>query len=257
MISNRQTTHSGGDKDMHTSRQAAAVIGILFIMATVTAILGLYFYGPILKAPGNLVNGAAQANQVRLGVVMELILVFSNIGTAIGLFPVLRRYGERIALGHLFFRYLESLMITIGIISVLALLSLSQAFVAAGAPEDGGAYAVAGSALLAVHDWTFVLGPYVMLGVNTLAYSYLLYKSQLVPRPLAALGLVGAALVLAAGLLQIIGVIPYVATPAMLMAMPIAVYEMLLAAWLIVKGFQTPASARPAAVTADTQLSAV
>ena len=159
----------------------------MFIFATVSAILGLLFYPPILTGPDYLINGAAHANQVVLGALMELVLVCTAIGTAIGLFPVLRPYGERIALGHLCFRFLEAVIITIGIVAVLSLLTVSQNFVAAAAP-DASAFLVAGTLLRAVYKWTFVLGPLLFLGINTLMYSYLLYKSRLVPRPLAVLG---------------------------------------------------------------------
>lgn len=80
--------------------RAAAIVGVLFIFASVSAILGVLFYDPILAGPDYLINGATSKNQVILGVLMELVLVYTAIGTAIGLFPVLRPYGERIALGH-------------------------------------------------------------------------------------------------------------------------------------------------------------
>ena len=172
---------------MNTNRRAATSVGVCFILATVTAILGGLFYQPMLTGPDYLLNGAAHTNQVILGVLMELMLVGTAIGTAIGLFPVLRPYGERIALGHLFFRFLEVVVITIGIVAVLSLLTLSQDFVAAAAP-DASAFHAAGTLLLAVHDWTFMLGPNLMLGVNTAMYSYLLYKSRLVPRFIAGWG---------------------------------------------------------------------
>jgi len=123
---------------------------------------------------------------------------------------------------------------------------LSQAFVAAGAP-DASAYQAAGTLLLGVKTWTFMLGPLFFLGLNTLMYSYLLFKSKLVPRPLAILGLSGAALVLCDALLVLFGLTTQASAPALLLAMPIAVYEMILAVWLIVKGFNSSAIAsRPA-----------
>jgi hypothetical protein len=120
-------------------------------------------------------------------------------------------------------------------------LTLSQDFVAA-APSDASAYHAAGTLLLAVHTWTFVLGPLFMLGINTFMYSYLLYKSKLVPQPLAILGLSGATLVLGAALLVLFGVYPQLSVPVSLLAVPIAAYEMILAGWLIVKGFNSSAT---------------
>ncbi|MBA3873640.1 MAG: DUF4386 domain-containing protein [Anaerolineae bacterium] len=222
---------------MNTDRKNAVIVGIFFIFATVTAILGFLLYQPIFVGPDYLVNGAAHKDQVILGVLMELILAIADIGTAIGLYPILKRYGERIALIHLFLRFYEAVIIMIGIISVLSLLTLSRDFVAASAP-DADAYHVSGTLLHAVYSWTSILGPIFLLGLNTLMYSYLLFKSKLVPRPLATLGLTGAALVLGYGLLVIFGVVAQ-GSGFTLLAMPIAVYEMILAVWLIANGFNS------------------
>jgi hypothetical protein len=150
MISTKRTAGIEGDNDMTTNRRAAASVGVLFIIATVSAILGLLFYQSILAGPDYLMNDAGQKNQVILGALMELVLVCTAIGTAIGLFPVLRPYGERIALGHLCFRFLEAVVITIGIVAVLSLLTLSQDFVAAATP-DASAYHAAVTLLRAVY----------------------------------------------------------------------------------------------------------
>ncbi|HMN31446.1 MAG TPA: DUF4386 domain-containing protein, partial [Caldilineaceae bacterium] len=169
MKTTKQTTTTG-DTQVKSNRQAATIVGILFIFATVSAILGLYFYTPILSGPDYLINGATYKNQVALGALMELILVCTAIGTAIGLFPVLKPYGERIALGHLFFRFLEAAVITVGIVAVLSLSTLSQTFVATDAP-DAAAFGAVGSLLHAVYKWTSMLGPLFFLGVNTFMYS--------------------------------------------------------------------------------------
>jgi hypothetical protein len=242
-----------GDKHMQPNRQAATLAGILFIIATVTAILGLYFYQPILTGPDYLLNGAANASRVMLGAFMELILVCTAIGTAIVLFPVLKPYGERLAFGHLLFRFLEAVIITVGIVAVLSLLTLSQDFVAAAAP-DASAYHPAGTLLHAVYTWTSAFGPLIMLGINTLMYSYLLYKSKLVPRPLAALGLAGATLVFVAGLIVLFGIAPQLSISVIPLVLPIAAYEMILAVWLIVKGFNSSATASEPARTATNEL---
>ncbi|MGO4276917.1 DUF4386 domain-containing protein, partial [Paenibacillus sp. TAF58] len=125
---------------------------------------------------------------------MELMLVVSAVGTATTMFPFLRKYNETIALWHLCFRFLEAIIITIGIISVLSLLTLSREFAAATAP-DIASFQASGILLKAIHDWTFMLGPLFMLGINTMMYSYIFYKSKLVPRFIPILGMSGAALV--------------------------------------------------------------
>ncbi|GLV59155.1 hypothetical protein KDH_59830 [Dictyobacter sp. S3.2.2.5] len=224
----------------HTSRRTAAIVGILFIVAAVTVVLGLILYNPILGGPEYLLKGAANKNQVILGAIMELLLVCSAIGTAVGLFPYLRKYNESIALGYLCFRFLEAVLITIGIIAVLSLLTLSQEFATAATPNVS-AYQVSGSLLIAVHDWTFKLGPDFMLGINTALYSSLLYKSRLVPRFIAIMGLTGATLVFLAALLEIFGIVLQTSLWGAMLAVPVALYEMTLAVWLIVKGFNPSA----------------
>jgi len=227
---------------MNTHRRAAIFVGIMFIIASVTAVLAKFvFYPPVLTSPDHLINGAAHTNQVVLGVLMELTLAVTAIGTAIGLFPVLRPYGERIALGHLCFRFLEAIVITVGVVAVLSLLTLSQDFVAAAAP-DASTYHAAGTLLLATYKWTSMLGPLFFLGVNTFMYSSLLYKSRLVPRPLAVWGLTGATLVLGAGMLVLFGA-NSLSSPTIFLILPIAVFEMVFAGWLIVKGFNPAAIA--------------
>jgi len=252
MISTKRTARIEGDKATNTNRRAAIFVGVMFIFATVSAILGLLFYQPILAGPDYLINGAASKNQVILGALMELVLVCTAIGTAIGLFPILRPYGERIALGHLCFRFLEAVVITVGIVAVLSLLTLSQAFVAADAP-DASAYHAVGTLLRAVYTWTSMLGPLFFLGINTLMYSYLLYKSRLVPRPLAVLGLSGATLVFCFALVVLFGIAPQLSVWAIL-ALPIAAYEMILAGWLIIKGFNPAAIASESTRTGRNEL---
>ena len=240
---------------MTTNRRAAIFTGIMFIFATVSAMLAAFlFYPPILAGPDYLINAAGHRNQVVLGALMDLVLVCTAIGTAIGLFPVLRPYGERIALGHLCFRFLEAVVITIGIVAILSLLTLSQAFVAAAA-ADASAYLVAGALLRAVYKWTFALGPLFFLGVNTFMYSALLYKSRLVPRPLAVWGLTGATLVFASAFLVLFGA-DQLSTPVVLLAVPIGIFEMVFAGWLIVKGFNPNAiAATPAKAGTNVLLS--
>jgi Domain of unknown function (DUF4386) len=244
------------NQHMNTHRQAAIIVGILFIIASVTAILGLLLYTPILTGPDYLVNGAENSTRVIVGALMEFILACTAIGTAIGLFPVLKSYGERIAVGHLLFRFFEAVVITVGIIAVLSLLTLSQDFVAAGA-LDASAYHASGTLLHAVYKWTSMFGPLFLLGINTMMYSYLLFKSKLVPRLLALMGLTGAALVLGYAMLVMFGVVIHGSGPATLMVAPIAFYEMILAMWLIVKGFNpTAIAAEPVQTTANDLLSA-
>jgi hypothetical protein len=233
---------------MNAYKKSALIVGVLFILAAVTAIIGLLLYDPILNGPDYLRRGSEHANQVILGALMELMLVVSAVGTATTMFPILRKYNETIALWHLCFRFLEAIIITIGIISVLSLLTLSREFAAAAAP-DTASFQASGIVLKAVHDWTFLLGPLFMLGINTMMYSYIFYKSKLVPRFIPVLGMTGATLVFICALLVMFGVIQQVSFWGAILALPVAANEMILAVWLIVKGFNESALASLSAKT--------
>jgi len=219
-----------------STKTASKIVGVLFILAAITAILGVLFYRPILNDPDYLIQGSTHANQVVLGALMELILVVSAIGTATTMFPFLKKYNRTIALWHVCFRFMEAIVITVGVISVLSLLSLSQDYTAAGAP-DIASYQVSGTLLTAVHDWTFLLGPNFFLGINTMMYSYIFYKSKLVPRFIPLLGMTGSALIFLAALLEMFGAIDQISTWGVILALPIFANEMILAVWLITKGF--------------------
>jgi hypothetical protein len=222
------------------SNRTAKMVGVFFILAAVTAIAGLILYDPLLKGPDYLIKGAEHANQVLLGALMELFLVVSAVGTATTLFPILRKYNETIALWHVCFRFLEAIIITIGVISMLSLLTLSREFVAAGAP-DMASFHSSGIVLKAIHDWTFMLGPLFMLGINTMMYSYIFYKTKLVPRFISILGMTGSTLVFINALLVLFGVVEQISGWGAMFALPIAANEMILAVWLIIKGFNESA----------------
>ena len=227
---------------MNSNKKAAKVVGIFFILAAVTAVIGLNLYNPILKDPNYLIKGSEHTNQVIMGAIMELILVVSAVGTATTMFPFLRKYNETIALWHLCFRFLEAIIITVGVISVLSLLTLSREYAATGFPNIAS-FQASGILLKAVHDWTFLLGPNFMLGINTMMYSYIFFKSKLVPSFIPILGMTGATLVFIAALLEMFGVIQQVSVWGAILSVPVAANEMILAVWLIVKGFNESALA--------------
>jgi hypothetical protein len=233
-----------------SNKITAKIVGVLFILAAVTAVIGLILYDPILNGPDYLMRGSEHANQVVLGALMELILVVSAVGTATTMFPILRKYNETIALWHVCFRFLEAIIITIGVISVLSLLTLSREFAAAASP-DIASFQASGIVLKAIHDWTFLLGPLFMLGINTMMYSYIFYKSKLVPRFIPILGMTGAALVFINALLVMFGVVEQISVWGLL-ALPIAANELILAVWLIVKGFNVSAINTKSAATERT-----
>ncbi len=217
-------------------KKNAIITGTFFIVAAVASIAGLALYAPVLNNPDYLVMGATHANQIVLGAMLELILACTAVGTALTLYPYLRKYNESLALGYAFFRLLEVVFILIGMVSVLALVTLSRVYTTANAP-DVDHFTTTGAVLKGIHDWTFMLGPNFMLGINTFLYSYIFYQTNLVPRTIAIIGLIGAVLIFMAALLEMFGVIQQISTPGILLALPIFAYEMSLAVWLIAKGF--------------------
>ncbi len=236
---------------MTVARKSAVSVGICFIVAAVTSIVALGLYGSVLHNSDYIIQASADDSQVLFGAVLELILAATAVGTAIGLFPFIKKHNESIALGYVCFRLFEAVLIVIGLISLLAIVTLRQEF-ATLAALNAPSFATAGRLLVAVHDWTFMLGPNFMLGINTLMCSYLLYKTRLVPRIIAILGQVGAVLIFTAALLEIFGVIVQTSAWGAVLALPIAAYEMSLAVWLIVKGFNLTALVpQPAQTTAS------
>lgn len=222
--------------DDRTDKLNAIITGCFFIAATVSAIIGLKLYDPLLTNTEYLHQGAANSGQIILGAVFEMVLVIAACGTAIMLYPYLKVYNERMALGYFCFRIVETVFILLGIVSVLSLLTLSHSYTTAG-NVDNSAYNAIGTIAKAFHDWTFILGPKFMLGINTLIYSYVFYKTGLVPKKLSLLGITGAVLVFIASLLGMFGISASLSVSDLLFAFPVAIYEMLLAVWLIVKGF--------------------
>jgi hypothetical protein len=214
---------------------ASVITGIFFIVATVSAILGLKLYDPLLSAPNYLTSGYQNKSSIIGGATSELFTSCANIGTAVMLYPLLRRFNESIGIGYVCFRFLEVVFIIIGIVSMLSLLSLSTAFTK-GTITLNQAEGI-GLTLKATYKWCFLLGPNFMLGINTSLYSYVLYKTELIPRSIAWLGLAGAILIFIVAFLQILGAVAPMSSVHVVMSIPIAVYEMVLAGYLIIKGY--------------------
>ena len=226
---------------MDSNRKTALIVGVLFITATVSAVRSGFLVGPILDGPDYLIIVSANENQVLIAVLLEMVLAVSVIGIAVFLFPIFRKHNEALALGYVGLRILEGVIIIVGAISALLLLTLSQEY-AAWTP-DGSYYQTLGTLLLEERDWTFLLGPVIVFSLNSLILNCLLYQSRLVPRFISVWGLIGATLLLAAGLLGLFDI--YDVESTAFLAAPIGVNEMVLAAWLIVKGFN------PSAVASD------
>jgi hypothetical protein len=209
---------------------------VFFIVAAVAAIVGLALEGPVLNDPNYIVTGSADT-RVFLGAFFEVILAIALIGTAVTLFPIVKRQSEGIALGYVSGRIVEAVVIVFGIISVLSVVTLRQGF-AGAAGANAASLVPLGKSLVVIHNWTFLFGPNLALGPNTLMLAYLMYRSELVPRVIAVLGLIGGPVIFASGTAVMFGLYGQQSAWGSIAAIPVFAWEMSLAIWLIVKGFK-------------------
>jgi uncharacterized protein DUF4386 len=220
---------------MNSSRKTAILAGVLFVITFVASIGGALMYGPVLADPAY-VTGAGADTRVFLGALLEVVTVIANIGTAVVLFPILKRQNEGIALGYVAARLVEATFILVGILSLLTVVTLRQE----SASGDPGSLVTVAKALVAVHDWTFLLGPGLLgagLG-NGILLGYLMYRSGLVPRQMALLGLVGGPLVCASGLGVLFGAFEAGSIWQGIATIPEILWEASLGLYLIIKGFR-------------------
>jgi Domain of unknown function (DUF4386) len=226
---------------MDSTRRTSFIAGVLFIITFVTSIpAALVLYTPVLD-DANFILGAGADGGVALGAFLEVLLIVANVGTAVVLFPVLKRQNEALALGYVGARLVECTFIAIGIVSLLAVVTLRQD----AASADPGSLVVAGQSLVAVHDWTFLLGPGWVGVVGTgLILGWLMYRSGLVPRGMAMLGLVAGPVLLAGGIAVLFGVIEPDSVLKSLSVAPEFVWELSLGIYLMVKGFKSSGVAR-------------
>jgi hypothetical protein len=210
--------------------------GVLFIIATVVGVLGnVRFLIPLLDAPDYLIQISANENQVIIGVLLMLIAAFASASIAICLYPILKKHHEALALGSVGFRVMEGMLYIVAVVGTLSLLTLSQEYVTAGA-SNAPLYQISGTLLLAVKTWAGQLGV-IAFTTGAMMYYYVFYQSKLVPRIISGWGFLGAALSLASALLAIAGLLTPLSTVFILFNLLILVQEMVLAVWLIVKGF--------------------
>ena len=178
---------------MSLDQKRARVFGVLYLITFVTSIPALLLYEPALRDPVGYIAAAGHDNRIFLGALLELLLIIANIGTAVVILPIVRRKSEELAIGYVTARIFECTFILVSIISVLGIVTLRQQV--AGASEGTVAYTLA-----AIKDWTFLLGPGWVVGWgNGLILGYLMYRSELVPRRAAWLGLVGGPLIIISG----------------------------------------------------------
>lgn len=214
---------------MDSLRKTALVAGLLYVI-TFVSIPTLVLYGPVLSDP-NYIVGPGPDTPVIIGGILEVIVALAGVGTAVVLYPVVKRQNEAAALGFVGSRTLEGAAIVAGVVSLLSLVTLRQAGAGAGALATG-------QALAASYNWFFLLGQSLMPVVNALLLGSLLYRSRLVPRILPLVGLIGAPILLASDIAVLFGLWDRISAPSGLLALPIALWEFSLGVYLIVKGFK-------------------
>jgi hypothetical protein len=232
-----------GRKTADPDRRAGILVGLLFIIGTVAGMISLgVFIDPILGAPNFLTCISANETKVVMGALLELVMGIALVGMALAVYPVLKKFSAPVAIGYFGIRLVEFVIVIIGAISLLTLLTLSREFSGAGAPQ-ASYFQTAGNLLLAVRGW----GGHAVLDVavfplGALILNYVFYRARLTPRWLSAWGLAGAALYWTAGLLVMFGRIVPLATMHIALQAPLGVQEMVLAVWLIVRGFHPSAN---------------
>jgi hypothetical protein len=224
-------------------RRTAMIAGSLYLLTFASSIPARFFFlDPVLIDPAYIVGSGADT-RVLVGGLLDMVNALACVATAVVLFTVLRRQSGTLALGFVTSRLLEAAIISVGVVSLLAVVTLRQD-VAGTAGADEASLVTVGTSLVAVYEWTFLLGPNVMAAVNALLLGTLMYKSGLVPRAIPLLGLVGAPVLLAASIGVAFGTHDVSAGVHGLLAAPIAFWELSLGGYLVIKGF------RPAPITA-------
>jgi Domain of unknown function (DUF4386) len=233
---------------MEPSRRTSLLAGLFFILTFVASIpAALFLYKDVLDK-ANFIVGAGGDTRVYLGAFLEIITVIANIATAVVLFPVVKRASESVALGYVASRTLESTLIVVGLISLLAVVTMRLDFSGAAGAEPT-LYVGLGKSLVAIHDATFLLGPAFCAGLgNGILLGYLMYRSELVPRPWAVLGMVGGAIAFATATAVLFGAYDQTSPTNALFTLPEIVWEAFLGIYLTFWGFrsQSPVLGKPA-----------
>ena len=220
---------------MSSTRKTALVAGIFYLI-TFISIPTLALYGPI-KNHRDWILGSGGHTAVLVGGFLEVIVALAGIGTAVTLYPVVKRQNESLALGFAAARVLEASMIFAGVVSLLSLVTLRQ-HLGAAAGANTGVLVTTAASHAAVYNWTFLLGQSLMPGINALLLGSLMYRSRLVPRIIPVIGLIGAPLLITAVFATLLGGSMPPPSWTVLAAVPVAAWEFSLGIWLVVKGFK-------------------
>jgi hypothetical protein len=240
-----------GEK-MNTNRRSAVIVGILFLLGFAGA-FGPVMVKPILDDPMYLARIFENQNTVMMGVLAQLIMALACAGIAIGLYPILKKHNESLALGAVGFRMIENIFQIVAALALLTLLTLSQESVKANA-LSAPSFQVAGTSLHAIHFWSALVLAHFGFCLGALMYYYVFYRSGLIPRWLSGWGIVAILMHLTGAIITMFTQIDPFSTSTSLLSIPIGLNELTLAGWLIVKGFNPSAIASLSAKTATNEL---
>ena len=220
---------------MSSTRKTALVAGVFYLI-TFISIPTLALYGPV-KNHRDWILSSGSNSAVLVGCFLEVIVALAGIGTAVTLYPVVKRQNEGFALGFVARRVVEAGLIFTGVLSLLSLVTMRQNLGGA-AGADAASLVTTGASHVAVYNWAFLLGQSLMPGINALLLGSLMYRSRLVPRVIPMIGLIGAPLLIASVFATLFGGIAQYSSLAALAALPVAAWEFSLGVWLVVKGFK-------------------
>ena len=221
-----------------TMRRISLAAGLLYLVTFAASIPQLVLFADLVADPAGFIRTPGSSTAVMWGSWLEVITALSGIGTALVLYPVTRRVSRIAALGFVTSRVVEGTMILVGVLCVLSVVAL-RGDLAGAVGAQGEALGVVGQALVEVRQWSFLVGPGVMPGINALFLGYVMYRSRLVPRLIPSVGLLGAPLILLSATVTMLGGWGQVSVAGSLCALPIALWEFSLGMWLTVKGFRT------------------
>ena len=219
------------------TRNYARAAGILYLITFAASIpAAFYLLDPVLNDP-NYIIGAGADTRVIIGCLLDVVNALAAIGTAVAVYPVVRRQNESLALGFVTTRMLEAGVIMIGVVSLLAIVTLRQDFAGAAGADQAG-LVTTGHALVAIRDYTFQFGPNICAALNALMFATLLYRSRLVPRIIPAMGLIAAPLLLAASVAVVFGLTEQGSIWFAPGGALIFVWELSVGIYMTVKGFK-------------------
>jgi hypothetical protein len=236
-----------------TNRTNAAVVGVLFIIGTVSGLLMLPVLGNILNAPDHLTMIATNEVRMIIATLLKFIMGVACAGIGLALYPILKKYNEGLAIGSVGFRIIEGVVDVVGALGYVALLALSQEFVKAGAPA-ASYFQTADVLIKAGADWLANVAMLLTWSIGALMYYSVFYQFRLIPRWLTVWGLVGVTLTIISCLLVMFHLIPGFGIIQVVVNVPILLQEMVLAVWLIAKGINPPAVASGAVKPATNEL---